>query len=72
MEYNEAIIKDRSTWLRIFWAFLVDSQIILTTFFTKNYLELFVIKLSFCVFSFQINFFLNALFYTDDYIKNKI
>ena len=70
MEYTQAINKDRSTCLRIFWAFLVDSQIILSTFFTKNYLHLFVIKLSFFVCTFNISFFLNALFYTDNYISD--
>ena len=50
------------------WGFLVDSQIILGTFCTDNHLDLFVIKLSFLVFTFQISFFLNALFYTDEYI----
>ena len=70
MEYIQAINKDRSSFLIMFWAFLVDSQIILTTFFTKNYLQLFVIKLSFLVCTFDISFFLNALFYTDDYISD--
>ena len=44
MEYIQAINKDRSTFLIMFWAFLVDSQIILSTFFTKNVLQLFVIN----------------------------
>ena len=52
------------------WGFLVDTQIIFGTFCTDNHLDLFVIKLSFFVFSFQISFFLNALFYTDDYISD--
>ena len=54
----------------MFWSFLVYSQIILGTFCTENYLYLFVIKLSFFVFIFQISFFLNALFYIDDYVSN--
>ena len=70
MEYTQAITKNRSTFLKIYWAFLLDSQIILATFFTKNYLQLFVIKLSFLVCTFNISFFLNALFYTDDYISD--
>ena len=70
MEYIQAINKDRNTFLRMFWAFLLDSQIILATFFTKNFLQLFVIKLSFFVCTFNISFFLNALFYTDDYISD--
>ena len=64
-----AIIKDNRTFLRIYWSFLVDSQIILGTFFTENYLELLIIKLTFLLLNFQINFFLNALFYTDEYIS---
>ena len=52
------------------WGFLVDSQIILGTFCTDNHFDLFVIKLSFLVFTFQISFFLNALFYTDEYISD--
>ena len=70
MEYKEAIIYDKRNCLKIYWGFLVDSQIILGTFCTDNYLDLFAIKLSFLVFTFQISFFLNALFYTDEYISN--
>ena len=75
MDYEEAIIFDKRTYLRMYWGSLVDSQIvdsqiILGTFFTDNYFDLFVIKLSFLVFTFQISFFLNALFYTDEYISN--
>ena len=54
----------------MYWAFLVDKQIILETFCKDNYLTLFVIKLSFLVCTFQISFFLNAFFYTDEYISN--
>ena len=70
MDYEEAILHDNRTFLRIYWSFLLDSQIILETFCTDNYLDLFVIKLSFFIFNFQISFFLNALFYTDDYISD--
>ena len=48
----------------------MDKQIILGTFCSKNYLTLFVIKLSFLVCTFQISFFLNAFFYTDEYISD--
>ena len=70
MDYEDAIIYDKRDYFRIFWAFLLESQIILGTFCTENYLDLFIIKLSFFVFTFQISFFLNALFYTDDYISD--
>jgi len=70
MEYEEAIHHDKRSYFRMYWSFLVESQIILKTFCTDNHLYLFVIKLSFFVFTFQISFFLNALFYTDDYISD--
>ena len=54
----------------MYWAFLVDTQIILGTFCTDNYLNLLVIKLSFFICTFQISFFLNAFFYSDEYISN--
>ena len=38
MDFEEAMDQDDRTYLRIYWGFLVDSQIILGTFFTENYL----------------------------------
>ena len=70
MEYEEAILYDKRSYLRMYWSFLLESQIILETFCTDNHLYLFVIKLSFFICTFQISFFLNALFYTDDYISD--
>ena len=70
MDYSEALNLDKRSWMKIYWSYLVDSQIILGTFFTSNFLHLFVIKLSFLISIFQINFFLNALFYTDEYISD--
>ena len=34
------------------------------------YFKFFTFKISFLIFAFQINFFLNSLFYTDEYISN--
>ena len=70
MDYEEAIIYDKRSYLRMYWAYLVDTQIILGTFCTDNYLNLFIIKFSFFIFTFQISFFLNAFFYTDEYISD--
>ena len=70
LDYEEAIIYDKRGYLKMYWGFLVDSQIIFGTFCTDNHLDLFVIKLSFLVFTFQISFFLNALFYSDEYISD--
>ena len=70
LDYEDALIYDKRSYLRIYWGFLVDSQIILGTFITENHFDLFPIKLSFLVFNFQISFFLNAFFYTDEYISD--
>ena len=70
MDYEEAIKYDKRSIFKIYWSFLVDSQIILGTFCTDNFLNLFVIKLSFFIFTFEISFFLNALFDTDEYISD--
>ena len=68
MDYEEAIFQDNRGYLKIYFGFIIYCQIILGTVCTDNYLDLFVIKLSFLVFTFQICLFLNALFYTDEYI----
>ena len=70
MDFEEAIIYDKRSYLKLYWSSLIDSQIILSTFFTSNNLYLFLIKLSFFISNFQMNFFLNALFYTDEYISD--
>ena len=70
MNYYYALNLDKRSFIRIYWSFLVDNQIILGTFFTSNFLHLFVIKLSFLISTFQISFFLNAFFYSDEYISN--
>ena len=70
MDFENAIFYDKRSYWRIYWSFLVDSQIILNTFFTGSHLNLFVIKISFLISTFQISFFLNAFFYTDEYISN--
>ena len=70
MDYEEAIIYDKRSFLKIYWSFLVDTQIILGTFCTDNYLNLFGIKFNCFIFTFQISFFLNAFFYTDEYISD--
>ena len=70
MDYEEAIIYDKRSYMLMYLSSLVDSQIILDTFFTDNNLNLFIIKISFFISIFEISFFLNALFYSDDYISD--
>ena len=70
MNYEKAIFYDKRGYLKIYLGFLIDTQIILGTFCTDNHFDLFVIKLSFLVYTFQMSFFLNAFFYTDEYISD--
>ena len=70
MDYEEAIIYDKRGYIKMYCGYLLDTEIILGTFCNNNQLDLFIIKLSFLLFTFQICFFLNALFYTDKYISN--
>ena len=70
MDYTEALKLDKRSCIRMYWSFLVDTQVILGTFCTSNFLHLLVTKISFLICTFQINFFLNALFYTDEYISD--
>ena len=70
MKFEDAINQDTRTYYRIFVAYLLEEHIIFNTFCTDVYLELRAIKLSFLVFGYEINFFLNAFFYTDEYISD--
>ena len=70
MNFEQALHYDNRSFFRIYLAILIEEHIILNTFFTDTYLELRAIKLSFLIFSFEINFFLNAFFYTDQYISD--
>ena len=69
-DFEEAVMYDDRSYIKMYWGFLSDSQMILDTFFNKNNFDSFAIKLSFLVFTFQTNFFLNALFYSDEYISD--
>ena len=70
MKFEEAINLDTRSFYRIFVSYLLEEHIIFNTFCTDVYLELRAIKLSFLVFGYEINFFLNAFFYTDEYISD--
>ena len=70
MDFEESLRNDHRTFFRTYLAILTEEHIILNTFFMDVYLELRVIKLSFLIFSLEISFFLNALFYTDQYISD--
>ena len=69
MEFEEALYNDKRPFIRMFWSYLKEEHVFVNNIFLGSYLDLRVIKLSFLFFSFMISFFLNSLFYTDDYIS---
>ena len=70
MDYKDALKKDKRSFIRIYWGYLLENHIILNTFFADKYLDLTIIKISFLIYTNAISFFLNAFFYTDEYISN--
>ena len=70
MDFEEALIHDNRPFYRIYVAYLLEEHIIFNTICTDMYLDLRSIKLSFLIFGYEISFFLNALFYTDEYISD--
>ena len=70
MNFNDALINDNRTFCLIYVGYLLEEHIILNTFFTDLYLELRPIKMSFLLFGIEINFFFNALFYSESYISD--
>ena len=69
MKYVTAIQFDFRGFLKIYWDYLKEKQIILNTFFLDNHLELRAIKIILFCFSFGLEFTLNAFFYNDDYVS---
>ena len=70
LDYEDALENDHRSFFRIYVSYLLAEHIIFNTFCTDLYLELRAIKLSFLLFGIEINFFLNAVFYTDEYISD--
>ena len=70
LNYEDALNYDKRSFSQMFLAFLYQQHAIINTFFAEIFLELRAIKISFFVFGLQINFFLNAFFYTDEYISD--
>ena len=70
MEYDEAINNDKRSFFEMYKFLIFEQQNFLNTFFSEIYLELRAIKISFMIFGYQIGFFLNSFFYSDEYISD--
>ena len=71
LDFNEAVLFDNRNYLEIYWGYVQEAQIIINSFFVECFLELRIIKIHFMFFTIALDFFLNALLYTDDYV-NKV
>ena len=63
IDYEKALLYDKRNYFRMYFSFLVDSQIIFTTFCTENHLHLFIIKLSFFVYTIIFMIILNIFIF---------
>ena len=70
LSYEESLIYDKRSYALIYWNYLELQHIIINTFILESFLELRIIKIYFLIFSFGLEFTLNALFYTDEYISD--
>ena len=68
-EYEDALKYDKRTFLIMYWDCIKLNQIIINTFFYEIFLEIRIIKIIFMILTFGIEFFLNAIFYTDKYVS---
>ena len=69
LNYEEALELDKRSFINIVWGYILEEQIICNTFLSELFLELRIIKIYFMIFSFCLELFLNAIFFTDDYIS---
>ena len=69
--FEEAIEYDRRSILKIFYIYLLSKQIIFHTFFQKNPLELFSLRICLFIFMISTDLALNSLLYLNDNISKK-
>ena len=72
LDFDEAIIYDKRNICKIFIYVLKQKQSIINTFFVKNPIKPFSIKLLLIIFSFSCYFVINGFLYNQEYISNKI
>ena len=72
LDYEEAIIYDKRNYCKIFWYTLKEKQTIINTFFVKDSLKPFSIKLLVIIFSFSCYFVINGFLYNEEYVSIKL
>ena len=69
MDYDDAIKRDKRTLLEFLYEKIRTEQIILNTFFYKENLKPLFIKIMLFVLEIDLYFFINGLFYNEDYVN---
>ena len=70
LNYENALITDKRTFLQTYKSLLRAKHLILFTFFNDNNYNVYNIKVSFFFFTFALYFTLNVLFFNDETIHN--
>ena len=71
LDLYDAIIYDKRPFCKFYWSQLQEKQSIINTFFVKDELEPYHIKVLCFLFGIALYFTLNALFYTESYISEQ-
>ena len=66
MDYKNALIYDKRTYIQYYWALLKRKQLILFTLINKNDYNLITLKLSLFFLSFSLFFNVNGFFFSDE------
>ena len=72
LDYDDAIIYDKRNYCKIFWYTLKEKQTLVNTFFVKDTLKPFSIKLLFLIFTFSCYFVINGFLYNEEYVSKKL
>ena len=68
MDYDDALRRDNRTFCRFYCDKILSEQIILNTFFNKEYLKPMPIKIMLLVLQINLYLFINGLFYNEEYV----
>ena len=66
LEYNYAVKIDSRTFLQFYVSLIKQHHLIISTFFIKNDYNIFLLKIALFLILFNLFFFTNTLFFTDD------
>ena len=72
LEFDDAIIKDKRNFCKYYFDLLCENQIILSTIFNSSIFYPLCLRLIMLLFTISAFLFFNELFFTEDYISNRL